>query len=120
MLAEVMAPDQVAAQTAVGKRDHIHGLVGEEDEGHDEALVALAAGHRAFDETLAEEVENAVVGDARHLHPGVNAQQGTGGIFLEIRRAQIARSENRGRIRKRHAPARLKTAARGYEEKVAP
>ena len=79
VVAEVVAPDQVAAKPAVGKRDHINGLVGEQRERDDQAFAALTAGHRALDQPLTEEVKDAVVPEPGELHPGVDAQPGLRG-----------------------------------------
>ena len=100
--AEVAAPDQMPAEAAMGKRDDVDRLVGEEGQRDDEGLVALAAGDGAADEALAKEIEDAVVGHPGEMHPGVDAQQGFSRGTLEVGAAQIAGRQNRGRRRKVH------------------
>ena len=80
------APDKVTAKAAVRKRDDVGGLVGEEGERNDEALVALAAGDRALDQALAKEVEDAVVAGAGDVHPSVDAEHGGGRVSGELGR----------------------------------
>ena len=62
VMAEVVAPDEMAAEVTVGKGDDVDGLVGKEGERNDEALVALAASDGALDQALAVEIEDPVVG----------------------------------------------------------
>ena len=102
VLAEVAAPDEVSAEAAMGKRDDVGAFVGEEGEGDDEAFVALAAGDGAFDQALAKEVEDAVVGQAGECHPCEYAQVRFGGSFIDIRSAHVMVGQDRGRKGKRH------------------
>ena len=102
VVTEVAAPNQVAAKAAVRKGNDIGGFVGEEGEGNDESLVALAAGDGALDEALTEEIEDAVVAGAGDVHPGVNAEEGGHRIAGELGGREFAGSEVRGRRRKRH------------------
>ena len=110
---EVAAPDEVAAEAAVGDGDDVDGLVGQQRERDDEALVALAAGDGAADEALAEELEDAVVGRAGGLHPRVGAEQGAGEVGGEVRGPQITPREDGGRFGILHAwPRRWQPAGR--------
>ena len=86
VVAEMAAPDKVTAKAAVRKRDDVGGLVGEEGERNDEALVALATGDRALDQALAKEVEDAVVAGAGDVHPRVDAEHGGGRVSGELGR----------------------------------
>ena len=102
VIAEVAAPDDVAGEVAVGERDDVDGLVGEEGERGAEHLVALAAGDGALDQALAKEFEDAVVRSTGKGSPGVDAEQGFGrGLRAEIVGAEIADGETGGRGRKR-------------------
>ena len=111
VLAEVPAPDQVAAEVAVGEADDVDRLVGEERQGDDHPLVALAAGDGALDQALAEEVEDAVVRGARELHPGVDLQQGSRRVLVQVRGAQVARCEDGGSFGECHGRAFTLSAA---------
>jgi hypothetical protein len=48
VLAEVAAPDEVAAEVAVGEGDDVDVFVRQKGERHDERLVSLAAGYGAL------------------------------------------------------------------------
>ena len=61
VVTEVSAPDDMPAEAAVGKGDHIDRLVGQQGEGNNQRLIALAAGHSAPDQPLAKKIEDAVV-----------------------------------------------------------
>jgi hypothetical protein len=98
MLAEVAAPNQVAAEIAVSKADDVGGFIGEECERYDETLVALTTSDSAFDQALAEEFEDAVIRHSRELHPRVDAQQGAVRILGELSSAQIMLVKNRRRF----------------------
>ena len=101
MIAEMAAPDEVTAEATVSERNDVGGLVGEEGEGDDETLVALAAGDGAANQALAKKFEDAVVASARELHPSVDAEEGGGGMGLELRSVHGAREEG-GRKREGH------------------
>jgi hypothetical protein len=105
VIAEVPAPDEVAGKIAVGKGHDVDGLVGEEGEGGDEELVALAAGDGAFDQALAEKFEDAVVGSATEGGPGVEAEQGgvgRNGTELLGTEVTVGEAGRRGRKRVGH------------------
>src|SRR5690606_30844429 len=90
------------AEIAVGERNRVDGFVGEENEGNDECLVALAAGDGALDQALAEEVEDAVVAGAGEVHPRVETQEGVGRGGVELGDVEITLGENGGRSGKSH------------------
>ena len=61
MIAEVAAPDQMAAEIPVGEGHDIYRLVGQKGERDDKTLVALAAGDGAADETLTKKLQDSIV-----------------------------------------------------------
>ena len=75
MIAEVVAPNQMAAEIAVSETDDVIRLVGEEGERDDETFVALAAGDGALEQALAEEIEDPIIAGACELHPRVDAEE---------------------------------------------
>ena len=89
--------NQVAAQIAMRERHHVERLVGEQRQWHAEGLVTLSSGDRALDEALPEELEDAVVGGAGELHPGVEREQCLGRVLPEVRGRQVAPGEHGGR-----------------------
>jgi hypothetical protein len=115
VFAEVAAPDQVAAEATVGKTDDVDRLVGEEGEGDDKRLVALAAGDGALDQSLAEKVEDAVIGGPGELHPGVGAQLACG--LPQFSQPQVAAGKQIRRGRKCHSVARCRPAATASRKK---
>ena len=115
VLAEVAAPDQVAAEAAVGKGDDIERLVRQERERDDERLVALAAGDGALDQALAEEVEDPVVGGPGELHPGVGAEQALG--LAQFGRPEVTAGEQTRGRRKRHSAASCRPAGAASRKK---
>ncbi|CAM2899041.1 hypothetical protein RAHE111665_06010 [Rariglobus hedericola] len=100
VLAEMIAPDQVSAEIAVGERDRVDGFVGEQDQGDDHGLVALTAGDGALDQALAKEVEDAVVAGAGEVHPRIDTQEGGGRI--ELGGVEVALGEDGRRCGKGH------------------
>src|SRR5690606_21131713 len=102
VIAEVSAPNEMTAEVAMREADDVDGFIGEKRERNDEALVALAAGEGAFHQTLAKQVEVAIIAGASELHPRVEAEQGVAGRIFEFRGAEIARREDRRRSGKSH------------------
>ncbi len=104
VVAEVAAPDEMAAEAPVGKGDYVGVFVGEQGEGHAEGLVALAAGDGAFDQPLAKEVQDTIVGQATERGPGVVGKHAGGrGFGCQVGGVQGAHGQagwGRGRRRK--------------------
>ena len=103
MVDQMPAPDQVAAQTAMREGNDIDRLVGQQGQGHDQALVALAARDGPANQALAEKVEDAVVSRAGQPHPGVGAEEGAGQVRFEIGGPQVAPGQDRGKYGINHA-----------------
>ena len=113
MVDEMTAPDEMPAQVAMGEGDNVDRLVGQKRQRNDEPLVALAAGDRAPDQPLPEQVQNPVVRRPGGAHPRVGEEEGAGKVVVEILAAQIARLQNRGRFWISHAcPQRWRPAGR--------
>ena len=78
VIAEVAAPKQVAAEPAMGEGNDVDRLVRQQRERDDQALVALAAGDGALDQSLSVEFEDPVIRGPAEVHPRINSQQRLG------------------------------------------
>ena len=103
VLNQVTAPDEMSPKIAMGETNHVDILVRQQGQRHNEALVALPAGHGPSNQALSEQIQNAVVRRAGRKHPRVRAQQGVGKVGIEIRGPQIAPVQDRGGFWINHA-----------------
>jgi hypothetical protein len=92
----------MAARIAVGEGHDISRFIREQCEWDYQSLITLAAGDGPANQTLAKQLEDSIVRDARQVRPRIDAKQCVRIRIVQFVDPQIASREDGGRSGKCH------------------